>query len=94
MRQIVFNGTIDESKYSGQVWGLNGQLPAMTTYYAQQTPNLNGATIYSATGTPSTPNNANTNAGGSAQTPSHIGAGALTPGGGGGVFGAFQMGKS
>ncbi|GAM34959.1 hypothetical protein TCE0_015r02889 [Talaromyces pinophilus] len=94
MRQIVFNGTIDESKYSGQVWGLNGQLPAMTTYYAQQTPNLNGATIYSATGTPSTPNNATTNAGGSAQTPSHIGAGALTPGGGGGVFGAFQMGKS
>jgi CCR4-NOT transcription complex subunit 7/8 len=94
MRQIVFNGAIDESKYSGQVWGLNGQLPAMTTYYAQQTPNLNGATIYSATGTPSTPNNATTNAGGSAQTPSHIGAGALTPGGGGGVFGAFQMGKS
>lgn len=94
MRQIVFNGTIDESKYSGQVWGLNGQLPAMPTYYTQQTPNLNGATIYSATGTPSTPNNATTNAGGSAQTPSHIGAGALTPGGGGGVFGAFQMGKS
>jgi CCR4-NOT transcription complex subunit 7/8 len=96
IRQVVFNGTIDESKYSGQVWGLNGQLPAVTYYnQAQQTPNLNGATIYSTTNTPSTPNNAS-NAGGT-QTPqqqSHIGVGALTPGGGGGVFGAFHMNKS
>ncbi|KKA24359.1 CCR4-NOT transcription complex subunit 7 [Rasamsonia emersonii CBS 393.64] len=50
MHQVVFNGTIDKAKYSGQVWGLNGQLSAVTYYnnnQAQQTPNLNGATIYS-----------------------------------------------
>ncbi|CRG87162.1 CCR4-NOT transcription complex subunit 7 [Talaromyces islandicus] len=95
MRQVVFNGTIDESKYSGQVWGLNGQLPAMTYYgnQAQQTPNLNGATIYSHTGTPSTPNNATT--ANTSHTPQQsLGVGSLTSGGGGGVFGAFQMGKS
>jgi CCR4-NOT transcription complex subunit 7/8 len=98
IRQVVFNGHIDEARYSGQVWGLNGQLPAVTYYsnQAQQTPNLNGATIYhSNVGTPSTPNNASNAAGN--QTPQqqgHIGVGALTPGGGGGVFGAFHMGKS
>ena len=54
MRQVVFNGSIDPSKYSGQIWGLNGKMPAMNYQLAQQTPNLNGATIY--TGTPSTPN--------------------------------------
>ncbi|KAI2092752.1 CCR4-NOT core DEDD RNase subunit [Ophidiomyces ophidiicola] len=94
MRQLVFNGNIDNGKYSGQIWGLNGQIPAMpylTGNQPQQTPNLNGATIYSNTATPSTPTTAhaavNTN-----QTPgpqSH-----LTPGGGGGVFGAFQLGRS
>ncbi|OOQ91189.1 CCR4-NOT transcription complex subunit 7 [Penicillium brasilianum] len=60
MRQLVFNGKIDESKYSGQIWGLNGQMPAVNYHMAQQTPNLNGATIYSAAGTPSTPNNSHT----------------------------------
>lgn len=82
MRQLVFNGSIDESKYSGQIWGLNGQMPAMTYHMAQQTPNLNGATIYSAAGTPSTPNNVGFGAG--AQTPQH---GFHTPG-------PFQTGKA
>ncbi|KAJ5223487.1 ribonuclease H-like domain-containing protein [Penicillium chermesinum] len=45
MRQMIFDGKIDESKYSGQIWGLNGQIPAIN-YLAQQTPNLNGATIF------------------------------------------------
>ncbi|PLB38792.1 CCR4-NOT core DEDD family RNase subunit POP2 [Aspergillus candidus] len=86
MRQLVFNGTIDESKYSGQIWGLNGQMPSLM-YHMQphQTPNLNGATIYSAAGTPGTPNAGN-------QTPQHMGA--MTPGGVGGVLGAFQIGKA
>ncbi|KAL2010327.1 hypothetical protein VTN00DRAFT_6134 [Thermoascus crustaceus] len=97
MRQLVFNGTIDEAKYSGQIWGLNGQMPALTYHnmQAQQTPNLNGATIYSNVGTPSTPNTAHAVPGN--QTPhqhGNAGVGALTPGGGGGVFGTFQMGKS
>ncbi|GFF64664.1 CCR4-NOT transcription complex subunit 7 [Aspergillus lentulus] len=91
MRQLIFNGNIDEAKYSGQIWGLNGQMPALT-YHMQphQTPNLNGATIYSAAGTPSTPNTGR-------QTPQHHGGnlgGALTPGGPGGVMGAFQTGKA
>ncbi|KAJ5104790.1 hypothetical protein NUU61_002137 [Penicillium alfredii] len=86
MRQLVFNGTIDEAKYSGQVWGLNGQIPALSYHMAQQTPNLNGATIYSA-GTPTTPNTGHVGTG--AHTPQHHGAGfgIPTPGG------AFHIGK-
>ncbi|KAL3476940.1 ribonuclease H-like domain-containing protein [Aspergillus californicus] len=89
MRQMIFNGMIDETKYSGQIWGLNGHMPAMTySMNPHQTPNLNGATIYSAAGTPSTPN-------AGVQTPQHHTPGALTPGGiGGGVLGHFQMAKS
>lgn len=94
MRQMIFNGAIDDGKYSGQIWGLNGQMPAFLNYAMQphQTPNLNGATIYTTSGTPSTPNAAHTMTGN--QTPQHPGAGmgALTPGAG--MLGAFQMGKS
>ncbi|KAL3460844.1 ribonuclease H-like domain-containing protein [Aspergillus heterothallicus] len=86
IRQLVFNGKIDESTYCGQIWGLNGQIPPLT-YHPHQTPNLNGATIYSAAGTPSTPN-------AGAQTPQHHTPGALTPGNTGGVLGHFQMTKS
>ncbi|OJJ48217.1 hypothetical protein ASPZODRAFT_130170 [Penicilliopsis zonata CBS 506.65] len=99
MRQLVFGGSIDQSKYSGQIWGLNGQMPALAAaaaaaaaaYHAglQQTPNLNGATIYSsAAGTPSTPNISHAVTGN--QTPQgHVmGIGALTPGG------IFQVGKA
>lgn len=88
MRQLVFNGKIDDSKYSGQIWGLNGQMPALTYHInPHQTPNLNGATIYSAAGTPSTPN-------AGVQTPQHHTPGVLTPGATGGVLGQFQMAKS
>ena len=99
MRQVVFNGEIDPEKYSGQIWGLNGQIPALpyNTSQTQQTPNLNGATIYTNAGTPSTPSTGH--AGVNNQTPGsqhpHAGGvGALTPGGGGGVFGGFQFGKA
>ncbi|EAA61814.1 hypothetical protein AN7628.2 [Aspergillus nidulans FGSC A4] len=89
MRQLVFNGKIDDSKYSGQIWGLNGQMPTVTYHNnPHQTPNLNGATIYSAAGTPSTPNNAGV------QTPQNHTPGALTPGATGGVLGQYQMAKS
>lgn len=79
MRQVVFNGAIDEAKYSGQIWGLNGQMPMLA--YHQQTPNLNGVTIYSTT--PSTPNTSHIVAGN--HTPQHVGT--LTPG-------AYGMAKS
>ncbi|KAH8430553.1 CCR4-NOT core DEDD family RNase subunit POP2 [Aspergillus melleus] len=91
MRQLVFNGTIDKSKYSGQIWGLNGQMPGPYQIHPHQTPNLNGATIYSSTGTPSTPNAAQSVGN---QTPQHHGLGTLTPGAVGGVLGQFALGKS
>lgn len=101
MRQVVFNGEIDPEKYSGQIWGLNGQIPAMpynTPGQAQQTPNLNGATIYTNAGTPSTPSTGhvglNNQTPGSQHPHTGGGVGALTPGGGGGVFGGFQFGKA
>ena len=108
VRKSIFNGTIDDEKYLGQVWGLNGVgSPASTTgtgvapsghggIEGHTTPNLNGATIYSSNGTPSTPNTTHT---GLASTPNHQVQGnggvmgSLTPGGGTGVFGGFRFGK-
>lgn len=84
-RQLIFGGEIDDSKYSGQIWGLNGQMPAVAYNMAQQTPNLNGATIYSG-GTPSTPNTGSHGTG--AHTPQHHGAGYNAP-----TPGAYQMGR-
>lgn len=71
VRKNIFNGVIDDEKYLGQVWGLNGVGPLLgsgtsgayipNTYNnaeEQSTSNLNGATIYSGNGnqgTPSTP---------------------------------------
>lgn len=78
VRKNIFNGVIDDEKYLGQVWGLNGVGPLLgsaasgayipNTYNnaeEQSTPNLNGATIYSGNGnqgTPSTPGANHTNA--------------------------------
>lgn len=64
VRKNIFNGVIDDEKYLGQVWGLNGVGPllgaASTAAYIsntynnnadeQSTPNLNGATVYSSNG--------------------------------------------
>lgn len=77
VRKNIFNGVIDDEKYLGQVWGLNGVGPLLgpavsgaynpNTYNNaedQSTPNLNGATIYSSNGnqgTPSTPGANHTN---------------------------------
>ena len=104
VKKTIFNGRIDDSKYIGQIWGFHnksehgvgGQLTAAAQFDGLSTPNLNGATIYSSNGTPSTPS---ASAAGLVQTPnqqSHaeVGSmGALTPGGGGGVFGRFGFGK-
>lgn len=96
MREKVFGGTIEESKYSGQVWGLNAQMSGMGSRDLN-TPNMNGATFYNQNGTPSTPQGGNA---GLAQNQTHTPApqsalsgtlsstGHLTPGGGG--FGQFQ----
>lgn len=77
VRKNIFNGVIDDEKYLGQVWGLNGVGPLLgpastgayipgtnTNPEEQSTPNLNGATIYSSNGnqgTPSTPGTIPTN---------------------------------
>ena len=101
VKERIFNGTIDDVKYLGQVWGLHELSESrdgtsLARYDSQTTPNLNGATIYSTNGTPSTPN---TNHTGLIQTPNQqphsngAGMGSLTPGNGVGVFGRFGFGK-
>ncbi|KAL9595298.1 MAG: hypothetical protein Q9219_006520, partial [cf. Caloplaca sp. 3 TL-2023] len=67
VKKLIFNGTIDDEKYIGQVWGLNGVgttlQPSIATFQQSnysgidETPNLNGATIYQPNGNqpPSTP---------------------------------------
>ena len=98
MKERVFGGTIEESKYSGQVWGLNAQMSSMGSRDLN-TPNMNGATFYNQNGTPSTPQTGNVGlAPGQTQThtpvPQGLGgmSGHLTPGGGG--FGQFQYARA
>ena len=106
VKRTIFNGTINDEKYLGHVWGLNGlggPIANQQTNYGSgdpqsQTPNLNGATIYSSNAnqeTPSTP--ASSHTGLASNTPvqqmqSNGGGnlGSWTPGGGGGVFGGFR----
>lgn len=97
MKEKVFGGTIEESKYSGQVWGLNAQVSSRDL----NTPNMNGATFYNQNGTPSTPQ-AGSSALAAAQSQTHtpvpqsgLGSGMsghLTPGGSG--FGQFQYARA
>lgn len=98
MREKIFNGTIDEERYCGQVWGLNAQMPSTGANNRDlNTPNMNGATFYNQNGTPSTPQTSNigmASGSGQSNTPgppqSSHGLGSLTPGG----FGSFQYGKA
>jgi CCR4-NOT transcription complex subunit 7/8 len=102
MEEKIFNGTIDEARYRGQVWGLNAQMPLSGPGNRDlSTPNMNGATFYNQNGTiaPSTPQTGNAGiAQGGSGTPvppqsSHgmlSGMGSVTPG----VFGAFQYNKA
>lgn len=92
VKKLVFMGFIDDSKYVGQVWGLNGPpTSGQVRIDGVSTPNLNGATIYATTASPGTPNIGQP---GLVHTPNHgggAGMGPLTPGGGGGVFGRFGI---
>lgn len=72
-KNSIFNGNINDDKYLGHVWGLNGMgssAAIMGANYTQSshgtgmdgqstTPNLNGATIYNQ-GTPGTPASSHT----------------------------------
>lgn len=83
MRDKIFGGTIDEERYKGQVWGLNGQMPQSMIAPREIPPN--GTPYYSSNGGPSTPQTGNI---GLAQTPAgagHTQSGYGTPGG----FGNF-----
>lgn len=87
MKKKIFGGSIDEGRYSGQVWGLNAQMPMSGRDL--NTPNMNGATFYHGHtpangGAPSTPQTGNA---GIANTQTPLpGMGNITPGG----FGNFQ----
>ena len=93
-RKAIFNNNIEEDRFLGQVWGLNGLMP--TTHSSgiegQSTPNLNGAMIYNQnTTSPSTPQTTHS---GAVQTPgpSSLGNGSvITPGPTGGAFGRFAV---
>ena len=96
VKKIIFNGTIDDDKYIGQVWGLNSMMPTPQTanVEGQTTPNLNGATIYATNATsPSTPQTTNS---ATIQNPGHqihgngASTGSLTPGAAG-AFGRFAL---
>ena len=90
-KKAVMGGQLEEERFLNRMWGLDAMgLGAPGLEDNQSTPNLNGATIYN-NGAPSTPSTTHT---GLAQTPNQQGnlnggVGALTPGGGGGVFGRF-----
>ena len=106
VKKNIFNGTIDDERYLGQIWGLNGMGPATTAYsggpYSQSTdapsatPNLNGATIYNHPGPQGAPSTPASSHAGLASPPNHPNQGngvsisSLTPGGGGGGFGGFR----
>ena len=97
VKKSIFNGALDDEKFLGQVWGLNGvggtSAAGTSGIEGQSTPNLNGATIYTTTATPSTPN---TTSSALSHTPSQPnqanggGMGSMTPGEGVGVFGRFR----
>ena len=105
VKSKIFGGSIDDDKYLGQVWGLNGAGSSLSTNFAgannyagieeHNTPNLNGATIYNNSNTPSTPGTSYT---APAMTPNQnpgngTGLGPMTPGNGGGAFGHFSFQK-
>ena len=96
MKEKIFNGVIEESRYRGQVWGLNAQMPPTGTNRDYSTPNMNGATFYNHNNGagPSTPQTgiAGMATGGTPVPPQSahgVGMmGNITPGG----FGNFQYG--
>ena len=108
MKEKIFNGTIEEDIYRGQVWGLNAQMPTNAAGPGGQgaardfnTPNMNGATFYNQNGTPTTPQTGNISMAADAQggggPASHTPVPAHTGGMGAmtpGGFGNFQYQKA
>lgn len=103
MRDRLYNGEISDEHLS-KVWGLGFPESAGGQGFSNTTPQHYNATLQEsgtpgqngtyANGAPSTPNNNHVNMVSTpAPTTSSSGIGAMTPGGGGGVFGAFQFGK-
>jgi CCR4-NOT transcription complex subunit 7/8 len=95
MKEKIFGGIVEEDKYTGQVWGLNAQMPTSTgapgTSRDFSTPNMNGATFYNQNGTPSTPQTGNAGMAGSGTTThTPVPSAHVTPGG----FGNFQYQKT
>ena len=91
-KKVIFNSNVDDERFLGQVWGLNGMIPPVSAsgIEGQATPNLNGATVYNTT-SPSTPQTMHS---GVAQTPGqpiHGNGVSMTPGPAGGTFGRFAM---
>lgn len=104
IRERLFDGDITD-EHLNQLWGLGSSDPSSTQGFSNQaaqhynsvtnqensTPGLNSTYT---NGGPSTPNNNHANMVSTpAATTNSSGIGAMTPGGGGGVFGAFQFGK-
>jgi CCR4-NOT transcription complex subunit 7/8 len=100
VRDRLWNGEIPDEHLS-KVWGLGNPDAGTQAYNAAYNANAQEAAgagqngTYAADGVPSTPNNTHANM---VTTPapttnSSTGVGSMTPGGGGGVFGAFQFGK-
>ena len=106
MRRVVFGGQIDDDKYLGQIWGLNGirapapgaagVVAAAAAHQIQQGhPTGNSASMYSHNGNSSTPITDHAALAGTpvAYGPGRgVGMGPVTPGAAG-VFGGFQFGR-
>lgn len=87
MKEKIFNGNIEESKYKGQVWGLNGQMPQpITSGRDVGASNINGNPYYGSNGAPSTPQTGNIG------LAHHTPAATSSFGTPGGAFGSFQYG--
>ncbi|KAJ9664328.1 CCR4-NOT core DEDD RNase subunit [Neophaeococcomyces mojaviensis] len=87
MKEKIFGGTINEDQYKGQVWGLNGQMPASSNKDMGTTSNINGTPFYGSNGAPSTPQTGNI---GLAQTPAASSGLSQQGFGTPGAFGNFQ----
>ena len=83
VKKAIFNGAINDERYLGYVWGLNGVGPSGAAISGtnqvqgglgpaetqSQTPNLNGATIYKSTANQGTPSTPASSHTGLASTP-------------------------
>ncbi|OBT92681.1 hypothetical protein VE01_09681 [Pseudogymnoascus verrucosus] len=92
VRDRLWNGEIPDEHLS-KVWGLGNPDAGAQAYNANAAEAGQNGTY--ADGVPSTPNNTHANmvTTPAPATSASTGAGSMTPGGGGGVFGAFQFGK-